>query len=159
MTFRYFEDFAPGDSIALGPYPVTAAEIVEFAEQFDPAPFHLSEAAARDSLVGGLCASGWHCCAMAMRMMCDAFLLDSTGQGAPGIECVRWRAPVRPGDTLTGNAFILDAKPSRSRPEIGFVKFTFEFYAGGAEPVFTVKNSIMFRRREALRQQEEAMQQ
>ena len=81
-----YEDFAEGASITLGTKQVTAAEIIEFASEFDAQPMHLDEEAGRASILGGLSASGWHTCAMFMRMMCDAFLLDSTSQGAPGIE-------------------------------------------------------------------------
>ena len=78
-----FEDFTPGRRFELGPYPVTAEEIKEFAGQFDPQPWHLDEAAGKASILGGLAASGWHTCAMLMRMLIDAFIEDSTSQGAP----------------------------------------------------------------------------
>ncbi|MEI9982909.1 MAG: MaoC/PaaZ C-terminal domain-containing protein [Aliidongia sp.] len=86
----YWEDFKVGDVRESRRDPVTKAEIVEFAAEFDPQPFHLDQAAAEASLLGGLCASGWHTCAMVMRMMCDAYILDSASLGAPGVEEVRW---------------------------------------------------------------------
>ena len=98
-----YEDFVEGASIDLGTKLVTAAEIIEFASEFDPQPMHLDEAAGKASILGGLAASGWHTCAMFMRMLCDAFLLDSTSQGAPGIDQVKWKRPVLAGDTLTGS--------------------------------------------------------
>ncbi len=89
-----FEDFVEGTSIDLGSKTVSAAEIIAFASEFDPQPMHLDEAAGRASILGGLSASGWHTCAIFMRMMCDAYLLDSTSQGAPGIDQVKWKKPV-----------------------------------------------------------------
>ncbi|TIN57233.1 MAG: enoyl-CoA hydratase, partial [Mesorhizobium sp.] len=97
-----YEDFIEGASIDLGSKLVSAAEIVEFAGEFDPQPMHLDEEAGKASILGGLAASGWHTCAMFMRMLCDAFLLDSTCQGAPGVDQVKWKKPVLAGDQLTG---------------------------------------------------------
>lgn len=144
MTQRCFEDFNPGDEIDLGAYRFTREEIVEFASEFDPAPFHMEEEAGRDSMLGGLAASGWHICCAAMRMMCDSFLLESAGQGAPGIENVRWLNPVFPGSTMTGQAIILESKRSRSRPGIGLVRFRFEYFSPPDRPVMTIENWIMF---------------
>ena len=89
-----FEDFIVGLAIPLGPVRVEADAITSFAREWDPQPMHLDEGAGRDSLLGGLAASGWHTCALLMRMMCDAYLSDSTSQGAPGVDSVRWLAPV-----------------------------------------------------------------
>ena len=100
MTFRYFDDFAPGEEIDLGSHRVTAEEIIDFASQFDPAPVHLSEEGGKASMLGRLSASGWHTCAILMRMMCDTFLLDSSGQGAPGIDECQWLAPVHAGAAM-----------------------------------------------------------
>ena len=97
-----YEDFVEGATFALGTKAVTAAEIIEFASEFDAQPMHLDEAAGRASLLGGLSASGWHTCAMFMRLICDGFLLDSTSQGSPGIDYAKWKKPVLAGDTLTG---------------------------------------------------------
>ena len=97
-----FEDFVEGGSIDLGAKDVTAEEIVEFAGEFDPQPMHLDEAAGKASILGGLSASGWHTCAIFMRLICDAFLLDSTSQGAPGVDRIKWKKPVLAGDRLTG---------------------------------------------------------
>jgi len=142
--FRYFEDFTPGEVIDLGRYPVRAEEVTEFAREFDPAPFHLSEEGGAASMLGALSASGWHTCAMTMRMMYDSFLLNSSGQGSPGIDELQWLAPVHPGDTLTGRATVLGKRASASRPGIGIVTFRFEFFTGGDKPVLTISNPIMF---------------
>ena len=97
-----YEDFVEGATFALGTKAVTAAEIIEFASEFDAQPMHLDEAAGKASILGGLSASGWHTCAMFMRLICDGFLLDSTSQGSPGIDYAKWKKPVLAGDTLTG---------------------------------------------------------
>lgn len=124
MTLRAFEDFTEGLEIPLGPYEVTKDEVIEFARAFDPQPFHLDEEAARGSMLGGLSASGWHTCAMMMRMMADAYVLDSTSQGAPGVDFVKWLRPVRPGDTLSGMARVLSARLSAKRPTIGLARIS-----------------------------------
>ncbi|MCG6858300.1 MAG: enoyl-CoA hydratase [Salaquimonas sp.] len=145
--FRYYEDFTEGEVIDLGSHHVTAEEIIEFAEEFDPAPFHLSEEGGRSSMLGRLSASGWHNCAMLMRMMCDSFLLNSAGQGAPGIEEVNWLLPVGAGETLTGKGHVLARRESGSRPHIGLVQFRFELLHASGKPAMTIRNWIMFAKR------------
>ena len=93
----YFEDFQPGAVNEYGPRLVSREEIIAFAAEFDPQPMHLDEEAARASMLGGLAASGWHTCCMMMRMVADGFVLNSASMGAPGIDEVRWLAPLRPG--------------------------------------------------------------
>ena len=116
-----FEDFEIGAVISSGTKHVTAEEIIEFASEFDPQPMHMDEEEGKASLLGGLGASGWHVCSIAMRMFCDGYLLNSTSQGAPGVEYVRWKKPVLAGDTLTATSKVLDKRISRSRPDLGFV--------------------------------------
>ena len=128
---------------------MTAEEIVEFAGEFDPQPMHLDEAAGKASILGGLSASGWHTCAIFMRLLCDAFLLDSTSQGAPGIDRIKWRKPVLAGDRLTGRATVLSRRESRSRPSIGLVAFRSELFNQRGEAVFELENTVMFLKREA----------
>lgn len=144
-----YEDFPEGGSIDLGTKIVTAAEIIEFAGEFDPQPMHLDEEAGKASILGGLSASGWHTCAMFMRMMCDAFLLDSTSQGAPGIEYARWKKPVLAGDTLTGRSSVLAKRLSKSRPTLGFVTCRHELFNQKGESVIELENTGMFLTREA----------
>lgn len=139
-----FDDLHVGRTFALGPYEVTAEEIVAFASEFDPQPFHLDGTSEQARGVGGLIASGWHTCSMAMRMMCDAYLLDSASQGAPGVENVRWLAPVRPGDVLTGTSTVTSARRSKSRPNIGIVVFDHELCAGD-NVVLTMRNTGMMK--------------
>lgn len=151
MTFKTwaFEDFTEGRSIDLGVKDVTAEEIVEFAGEFDPQPMHLDEAAGKASILGGLSASGWHTCAIYMRLLCDAFLLDSTSQGAPGIDRIKWRKPVLAGDRLNGRATVLSRRESRSRPSIGLVAFRSELFNQHGETVFELENTVMFLKRGA----------
>ena len=123
---RYFEDFTPGLVFELGSVTVTDDEIVDFATRFDPQPFHIDAAAAADSIYGGLIASGWHSCSMLMRLMVDGLIGDSASLGSPGMDEVRWPAPVRPGDTLTGTATVLAARRSESKPDRGIVTLSNE---------------------------------
>ena len=118
----HYEDFSEGQEIALGPYTVTAEEIVAFAREFDPQPFHLDAAAARASLLGGLAASGWHSCAMLMRMMADAYLCRAAGLGSSGLDEVKWLKPVYAGEMLAGRMTVLSKRVSTRRPELGILK-------------------------------------
>jgi acyl dehydratase len=120
----YFEDFPAGASYTLGPRTITAEEIITFAREFDPQPFHLDEEAARASLLGGLAASGWHTTALLFRMMCDACISRSEILGSSNIEDVKWLEPVLAGDVLTGAFSITSARGSASRPGVGILKFT-----------------------------------
>jgi acyl dehydratase len=127
--------------------PVSREAVLEFARQFDPQPFHVDEEAARASLFGGLCASGWHTCAMAMRMMCDAYLLESASLGSPGIDQLRWLKPVFPGDVLSLRMEVLETRPMASKPQVGLVKSRWEMHNQHGEPVLTMEGWCMFRRR------------
>jgi acyl dehydratase len=146
-----FEDFVEGGSIALGSKQVTAEEIVEFASEFDAQPMHVDEEAGKASILGGLSASGWHTCSMFMRLMCDGFLLDSTSQGSPGLDYVRWKKPVLAGDTLTGKSTVLAKRVSKSKPGLGFVTVKSELSNQRGEIVLELENTGMFLTREAAR--------
>jgi acyl dehydratase len=139
-----YEDFTVGSEISLGTRTVSADEIIAFASEFDAQPMHLSEEAGRASLLGGLAASGWHTCAMFMRMMCDAFLIDSTSQGAPGIDFVRWKRPVLAGDVLSGKTTVLDKRLSKSRPGLGLVTLAHEISNARGDVVVELQNTGMF---------------
>jgi acyl dehydratase len=139
-----YEDFEVGGSISLGSKLVTAEEIIEFASEFDPQPMHLDEEAGKASILGGLSASGWHTCAMFMRMMCEGFLLDSTSQGSPGIEYVRWKRPVLAGDRLAGRSTVLAKRQSKSKPQLGFVTVKSELLNQRGEVVLELENTGMF---------------
>jgi acyl dehydratase len=145
----YFEDFAPEWTAEYGPRRVTREEIIGFAAQFDPQPMHLDEDAARHTLLGGLGASGWHTCAVMMKMIADGLLLDSASMGAPGIEEVKWLKPVRPGDSLTVRGSVLWSRTSKSKPDRGFVNFFWEVFNDRGEKVMTLICPQMLLRRNA----------
>jgi len=121
LNFIPFETFQVGQVQNFGAYEVTEAEIIEFAQKYDPQFFHLDPEAAKKSLFGGLCASGWHTCAMTMSMLVENMDKHGRSLGSPGIDNLRWRRPVYPGDVLSVHMEVLELKPSKSRPEIGFV--------------------------------------
>ena len=143
-----FEDFRPGQSFALGTYEMTADEIVTFARQYDPQPFHLDAEAAAESAFEGLIASGWHTASVFMRLYVDAVLTGSTSMGSPGVEQLRWRAPVRPGDVLTGSFTVLDVQPSSRRADRGTVFFRGEMTNQAGTTVLTMEGRGYFGRRQ-----------
>ena len=146
-----YEDFVEGATFSLGTKAVTAAEIIEFASEFDAQPMHLDEAAGKASILGGLSASGWHTCAMFMRLICDGFLLDSTSQGSFGIDYAKWKKPVLAGDTLSGRVTVLSARMSKSLPGVGLITIRSELTNQRDEHVLELQNTGMFLTREAAR--------
>ncbi|MBA2460392.1 MAG: MaoC family dehydratase [Actinobacteria bacterium] len=122
MAEHYFEDFEPGQVLELGSRTVSEAEIVAFAREWDPQPFHVDPEAAEASHFGGLIASGWHTGSMWMRLYVDSLLARAASMGSPGVEELRWLAPVRPGDTLHARLTILEARPSERRPDRGTIR-------------------------------------
>jgi acyl dehydratase len=144
---RYWEDFAVGDVTAVGPITVEAEEIVEFASRYDPQPFHLDEEAGRATPFGGLIASGWHTTALFMGMFVRAVLLDSASLGSPGVDEIRWTAPVRPGDTLSGRSTVTDVQPSSTNPGRGTVFTTNEVFNQDGVLVLSLKARGFFARR------------
>ena len=145
----YWEDFPVGNLREFGAMPVTREAILAFASQFDPQPFHLDDAAAEASLFGRLSASGWHTCAMSMRMMCDEYLLESSSLGSPGIDSLRWVKPVLVGDTLSVRMTVLEARPMKSRPAVGLILSKWEVLNQDRELVLTMQGWGMFGRRSA----------
>ena len=144
----YFEDFEVGAIRRFGDYQVTREEILEFAAKYDPQPFHLSDEAARATHFGGLCASGWHTCAMAMSMVVENMRGGSKGAlGSPGIDELRWTKPVFPGDTLRMESTIIAKQESRSRPEIGTVFMQNKVFNQNDELVMSNRPMVMFRKR------------
>jgi acyl dehydratase len=118
-----FEDFPPGHFGSFGPRRVTREEMIAFAAEFDPQPMHLDEEAATRSMLKGLSGSGWHLCAIVMRMMFDGYIGRTASLGSPGVNDLRWLAPLRPGDDLTIDVDVVEARVSRSRPGTGIVTF------------------------------------
>jgi acyl dehydratase len=148
VTKRYWEDFVVGEALALGATPpVTGEAIIAFARQYDPQYFHVDPARAKESIFGGLVASGWHTASMVMRLWVDAIVSKTVSMGSPGVEDLRWPAPVRPGDTLTSRAVVLETRPSKSRPEMGLVRWRAETSNQRDELVFTMTGTSFIGRR------------
>ena len=143
----YWEDFAVGTVREFGGMTLEKADIVRFARDWDPQPFHVDEEAATRSPYGGLIASGWQTCAAAMRMCCDAYLLDAASVGSPGVENVRWVKPVRPGDTLRVRLEVLEARPLKSKPGVGLVKNRWQLFNQDGEEVMQMEGYGMFLQR------------
>ncbi len=145
---RYYEDIEVGDTESFGSYEVTEEEIVEFAERYDPQPFHLDPEAGANSPFGGLVASGWHTASMCMRLLVDGYLDPETSMGARGADELRWHAPVRPGDELHVEVEVIEKRPSESRPGTGHVRTRLTGYANGDRRVISWEGLGMVRRRE-----------
>ena len=143
----YFEDLTLGRVFELGAVEVSADEIIEFATRFDPQPFHIDPVAAADTMFGGIIASGWHTCSMCMRLLVDGLLSGSTSLGSPGMEQIRWLAPVRPGDRLTARSTVEDTRPSSSKPDRGTVTLLTEMHNQDGVVVMTMRGMGMYSRR------------
>ena len=146
----FFEDFHPGDVTETGSVTVTREEILAFARQFDPQPFHIDEEAARQSPYGGLIASGWHTASLCMRLIVALLGPGSGSLGSPGVDELRWLKPVRPGDELKVRVEVLETVPSRSKPDRGLVKLRYTMRNQKGEDVMTmVALGMVLRRQEA----------
>ena len=141
----YFEDFHPGQKFDCGSYELTKEEIVAFAREFDPQPFHLDEHAAKDSLLGGLAASGWQVCAIAMRLATDHIFNKAEARGGAGVEDCRWLKPARPGDVLRLEVEVLQTRPHPHRP-LGFVTMRWDVF-NQREQVASIVNTPLFAKR------------
>jgi acyl dehydratase len=146
---RYWDDYEIGQRFDLGSASFTADEIVDFARQYDPQSFHVDAGAARQSMFGGLIASGWHVTAKLMRLFVDNYVDQRTALGSPGVDEVRWLKPVRPGDTLDAWVECAGKVPSKSRPEMGIVHEQWRATNQKGELVMTLKGTNMVRRRPA----------
>jgi acyl dehydratase len=142
-----FEDFAVGQAFPLGPRVISADEIISFATEFDPQPFHLDAEAARISILGGLAASGWHACALMMRLMCDAVLSRSAVLGSSGMEEVKWLKPVLAGEQLSGVMTVTGTRPSQSKPGVGIVTFESHLNDGGGARLAEIRGMLFVGRR------------
>jgi acyl dehydratase len=146
---RHFEDYVPGVVCMYGQIAITEAEIVEFAARYDPQPIHMDPMAAARGPFGGVIASGWHTIALVMRVLVERFLSRVAALVSPGIDELRWTAPVRPGDVLHVRITILDATVSRSKPDRGLVRTSIEALNTRDEVVMTMKAMNLIRRRAA----------
>ena len=147
MSVLYFEGFSAGQVIELGSRTFTEGEIIDFARQFDPQPFHVDHEAASESHFGGIVASGWHTCSVMMRLIVDGLLLRAVSHGSPGVDEIRWLKPVRPGDTLTMSMHVIEAIPSKSKPDRGVLRSEYRGVNQHGEVVVTMKTLGMFGRR------------
>ncbi|SOZ37465.1 MaoC family dehydratase [Cupriavidus neocaledonicus] len=145
----YFEDFEVGSRRELGSYLVTEEEILSFARQYDPQPFHIDKEAAANSIYGGLISSGWMTCSIMMRLLVLSTTGKSASMGSPGVDEIRWLRPVYAGDTLTVVLNVLDSRPSQSKPDRGVVHTQWEATNQRGELVCTVKGMGMYGRRPA----------
>ncbi|MGY1710596.1 MaoC family dehydratase [Geodermatophilus sp. SYSU D00758] len=135
---RWFEDYLPGTTTEHGPLRVEADDVVDFGRRFDPQPFHVDAEAAAAGPFGGLIASGWHTCALMMRLFADEYLSPASSLGSPGVDELRWRAPVRPGDELTLRTTVEEARPSRSKPDRGLLRTRVELANGAGDVVLSM---------------------
>ena len=145
----YFEDFEPGQSFRTGTRTLTEAEIIAFASQWDRQEFHLDAEAAKESIYGGLIASGWHTLLIAFDLVVEAAVWTDSSQGSPGMEEVRWLKPVRPGDTLSVEFSVVSATPSRSRADRGYVVWDHRVLNQEGEPVASFRSTGISLRRDA----------
>ncbi len=143
----YLDDFVVGQVFRSGRVRVTEADIKAFAAQYDPQPFHLDDAAARQSLFGGLAASGWHTMAVTMRLLVDGGAPIAGGIIGGGADELRWPRPVRPGDELTVESEVLEIRPSRSRPHQGMMRMRSTTFNQNGEPVQTFVANLVVPRR------------
>ena len=145
---RYFEDLEVGAETEFGTYDVTREEVIAFARQYDPQPFHLSDEAASKTHFGRIAASGWHTCAMTMAVLARYSVEhEQAGLGSPGIDELRWLKPVYPGDTLHVSGRIVDKTPSRSRPEMGSYRTETTVTNQDGLPVMRYTSIVLIRRR------------
>ncbi len=135
---RYFEDYVPGLTVDCGSFSVNEAEVIAFAEKYDPQPFHVDPVAAKDGPFGGLIASGWHTTSLMMRQLVDHYVSPESSLGAAGVDEIRWPRPVRPGDTLHVRATVLEARRSASKPDRGIVKTLAELTSDDGDLVMKV---------------------
>ena len=146
-TQWYFEDFFVGQEIDLGARLVSEEDIIAFARQFDPQPFHVDQKAAAASIYGGVIASGWHTCSLMMRMVVDGLMCSASSMGSPGLDGVRWRRPLRGGDTLRVRYLTTRVKASASKPDRGVVWSTWVASNQHGEEICTIDGMGMFGRR------------
>jgi acyl dehydratase len=143
----WWEDFKVGERSEMGRHTFAHDEIVTFARQFDPQPFHVDPAAAKASPFGGLIASGWHTCAVGMRLMVDQYIGRTVSLGSPGIEDIRWLKPVFAGDTLTYSRTVTESRASATRAGVGLVKHRWDAVNQAGETVLTMEGWGMYGRR------------
>ncbi len=149
MTERWFEDYVAGTTAEHGIIRVDEEEVLDFAHRFDPQPIHTDRAAAAAGPYGGLIASGWHTCALMMRLFARDFLSPVSSLGSPGVDELRWLAPVRPGDVLRLRTTVLESRLSRSKPDRGLVRTRMELLGPSGDAVLRMTAMNLIRARPA----------
>ena len=149
-SVRYAEDFKAGNRFELGSHTVTREEVIEFARTYDPFPFHLDDNAAQATMFGGIIASGWMTALIWLRLMHQSILDYGTTLGSPGHEEMLWPNPVRPGDLLSGHIEIKESRVSKSKPDIGFVRYTAKLCNENGNEVFVTTSTLIIRTRPRL---------
>ncbi|HEY5209768.1 MAG TPA: MaoC family dehydratase [Stellaceae bacterium] len=144
---RYFEDFTAGETHELGSRTLSQDQIVAFARDYDPQPFHVDPEAAKSSIFGTLIASGWQTVAVFMSLLVNGLLNDTASLGSPGVEGIQWLKPVKPGDRLSARFRVLEVTPSKSRPDRGIVKSQGEVTNQDGVLVMTIRATNFFGRR------------
>ncbi|WP_156863189.1 MaoC family dehydratase [Casimicrobium huifangae] len=139
-----FADFAVGQVIEAGPYVVDETEVLSFAKAYDPQWFHTDPEAAAKGRFGGLIASGWHTCGIAMRLAADAALHGSESFASPGLAYVKWLHPVRPGDALRLRATVIECRRSEKRPELGVLRWRWQLYNAHSTEVLDLEATSLF---------------
>ena len=148
MAIKYYwEDFTPGRVFETPTRTLSEQDILRFAREYDPQPFHTDPQAARATPFGGLIASGWQTASATMRLMCDGYLLETSCVGSPGLEELRWLKPVRPGDTLRLKTTVLETMPSSKQPNRGTVLFRWDTFNQNGEIVLSMRGRQLFLRR------------
>jgi acyl dehydratase len=137
-TVRYFEDYVPGLTVDCGSFTVDEAQVIEFAQQYDPQPFHVDPDAAARGPFGGIIASGWQTTSLMMRNVVEHYISAESSLGAAGIDEIRWPRPVRPGDTLRVSATVVEARRSQSKPDRGIVKSRMELVNSDGKTAMTL---------------------
>ena len=147
MSFKFAEDYKAGDTLDLGSFDVTREEIVEFAQKYDPFPFHIDDEAAKATVFGGIISSGWLTALVWLRLMHKNFVCYETVLGSPGHEEMVWPTPVRPGDRLTGTVEIKESRVSKSKPNLGFVRYTAKLTNQNNDEVFMTTSTLIVKSR------------
>ena len=147
MPARYFEEFAVGDRFTSGTVTIGESDITDFARRYDPQPFHIDPAAAKETIFGGLIASGFQTLAYGFRSVIDTGLFVACSMGSPGFDELRWLKPVRPGDTLHVECEVVEIRPSQSKPDRGIVRFAYRYINQRGEVVLTMIAMQLLRRR------------
>ena len=154
----HFEDLEVGQRFALPRRKVTRRMILDFARQYDPLPFHLDDKAAKESLLGGLAASGWQTAALSLRMLVDVFLSQAASMGGLGFTDLRWHRPLYAGDTITGTVSIVHLRASRGRPEWGIATLEFDIRNQKGQQVLSMRLNNLIERRNGAAVQADAAQ-